>query len=96
MIERVKFHHDLARLFVTHLHNNEVTLARITFAISPVVISEATAIPDVGEKWNKGQDIDREYHETYIKATYKDKMKRVFPFNFLEDRFSPSMKIIIK
>jgi len=96
MVERVKFHHELARLFVTHLHNNEVTLARITFTISPAIISEATCIPDVGEKWNKGQDIDREYYDPYIKARYKDKMKRVFPLKFLEDRFSPSMKIIIK
>lgn len=81
---------------MTHLHNNEVTLAGITFSISPAVISEATGIPDVGEKWNKGQDIDREYYEPYIKARYKDKMKRVFPFKFLEDRFAPLMKIIIK
>ena len=96
MIERVKFHHELARLFVTHLHNNEVTLAGITFTISPAIISEATGIPDVGEKWNKGQDIDREYYEPYIEARYKEKMKRVFPFKFLEDRFVPLMKIIIK
>lgn len=96
MVERIKFHHELARLFVTHLHNNEVTLAGITFILSPVVISEATGILDVGEKWKKGQDIDREYYEPYIKARYKDKMKRVFPFKFLENRFAPLMKIIIK
>lgn len=96
MIERVKFHHELARLFVTHLHNNKVTLAEIKFTISLAIISEATGILDVGEKWNKGQDIDREYYEPYIKARYKEKMKRVFPFKFLEDRFAPLMKIIIK
>jgi len=45
MVERVKFHHELARLFVTHLHNNEVTIAGITFTLSPAIILEATGIP---------------------------------------------------
>ena len=40
MIERVRFHHELARLFVTHLHKNEMKFAGVTFTISPVVISE--------------------------------------------------------
>ena len=67
MVERVKSHYELARLFVTHLYNNEVNLAGVTFTLSPAVISEAIGILDVGEKWNKGQDIDREYYEPYIK-----------------------------
>lgn len=96
MIERVGFHHELARLFVTHLHSNGVTLSGITFTTSPVVISKATGILDVGENWYKGQDIDEKYFEPYIKARYKDKMKRVFPFKFLEDRYAPLMTIIIK
>ena len=54
MVERVKFHHELARLFVTHLDNNEVKLAGVTITLSPAIISEATSIPNVGEKWNKG------------------------------------------
>lgn len=62
MVERFKSHHELARLFVTHLDNNEVYLAGVTFTFSPAVISEATGIPNVGEKWNKGQYIDREYY----------------------------------
>ena len=64
--------------------------------MSPTVISEATGIPNVGEKWNKGQYIDREYYEPYIKAKYHNKLNRVFPFKFLEDMFAPLMKIIIK
>ena len=50
----------------------------------------------MSEEWNKGQGIDREYYESYIKARYKDKLKRILPFKFLEDRFAPLMKIIIK
>ena len=50
----------------------------------------------MGENWYKGQVIDKEYYEPYVKARYRDQMKRVFPFNFLEDRYAPLMKIIIK
>ncbi len=96
MVESVKSHHELARLFVTHLVKNEVNIVGVTFTLSPNIISEATGIPNVGEKWNKGQYIDREYYEPYIKAKYHNKLKRVFPFKFLEDRFPPLMKIIIK
>jgi len=96
MVERVIFHHELAMLFVTHLDNNEVNLARVTFTFSLAIISETTCIPNVVEKWNTGQDIDREYYEPYIKAKYHNKLKRVFPFKFLQDRFAPLMKIIIK
>lgn len=60
MVERVKFHHELARLFVINLDNNVVNLAGVTFTLSPTIISEATGILDVGEKWNKRQNIDRE------------------------------------
>lgn len=96
MVERVKFHHELSRFFVTHLDKKEVNLTGITFTLSPIVISEVIGIPDVFEKWNKGQDIDREYYEPYIKVRYKEKLKRVFPFKFLEGRFAPLMKIIIR
>ena len=96
LVERIQFHHELARLFVAHLHNNEVTLARVTFTISPAVISEATRIPNVGEKWYKVQDLDEDYCELYIKSHYRNQVKRFFPFKFLENRYVPLMRIIIK
>jgi len=58
MVERVKFHHELARLFVTHLHNGQVNLAGVSFTLSHIIISKATGIANVGEQWNKGQYID--------------------------------------
>lgn len=81
---------------MTHLDNNEVNHAVVTFTLSPTVILEAIGIPNVGEKWNKGQDIDIEYYEPYIKAKYHNRLKRVFPFKFLDDKFVPLMKIIIE
>ena len=53
MVQRVKFHHELARKFVINMDNNMVHLARINFTLSPTIIAEATRILDVGEKWNK-------------------------------------------
>jgi len=35
------------------LDNNEVQFVGVTFTLSPVIISEATSIPNIGEKWNK-------------------------------------------
>ena len=49
MVERGKYHHELARLFVLHLHDDEVTLASVTFSLTPETIAQATSIPNVGE-----------------------------------------------
>jgi len=49
MVERVKFHHELAQLFVTHLHNGQVNLTGVSFTLSRTTISEAIGIPNIGE-----------------------------------------------
>jgi len=96
MVERVKFHHELARQFVINMDNNVVCLAGVNFTLSRTIIAKATGISDVGEKWNKRQNISRHHYEPYIKAKYRGKLSRVFPFRFLEDRYVPLMKLIIK
>ena len=53
MVERVKYHHELARLFVLHIHNGQVTLAGVTFTLTPKTIAQTTGIPNAGEQWNK-------------------------------------------
>ena len=68
MAERVQYHHELARLFVLHLRNGKVTLAGVTFTLTPETIYQATRIPNVGEQWNKRQQIDKEHYEPYIKS----------------------------
>lgn len=78
------------------MENNVVHLARINFTLSPAIIVEATRIPDVGEKWNKSQNISKQHYEPYIKAKYHGKLRRVFPFKFFEDQYVPLMKLIIK
>lgn len=49
MVERIRYHHELAILFVLHIYNGQVTLAGVTFTLTPETISQAIAIPNVGE-----------------------------------------------
>ena len=95
-MERVQFHSELTRLFVAHLENNKVTLDGVTFTVSPSIILDATRIPNVGEKWYEAQDLDEHYYEPYIKPQYRNQVKRLFPFKFLENKYVPFMRIIIK
>ena len=96
MVERVKYHHELATLFVLHLHNGQVNLAGVTFTLTPETIAQATGIPNVGEQWNKGQLVDRDHYEPYIKVGFQRHVSRVFPFRYLQDTYAPLMKLIIK
>ena len=96
MVARIHHHHELARLFVLHLHNGQVTLAGVTFTLTPESISLATGIPNVGEKWNKRQRVDREHYEPYIKPGFLRQLSRFFPFQFLKYSYAPLMKLIIK
>ena len=77
MVERVKYHHELARLFILHLHNGQVNLVGVSFTLTPETIAATTSIPNVGEQWNKGQHVGKEHYETYIKASYQRKISRV-------------------
>ncbi len=52
-LAQIQHHRELARLFVLHLHDGQVTLAGVNFVLSPEMISEATGIPNVGEVWPK-------------------------------------------
>ena len=73
-----------------------MTLARVTFTVSPSIIADAAKIPNVGEKWYKAHDLDEHYYEPYIKPRYRNEAKRLFPFKFLKDKYAPMMKIIMK
>ena len=73
-----------------------MTLARATFTISASIITDANRILNVGEKWYKSQYQDEHYYEPYIKPRYRNEAQRIFPFRFLEDKYAPIMKIIMK
>ena len=83
MVERVKYHHELARPFVLHLHNGQMNLANVSITLTPKTTVTTTGIPNVGEQWNKGQIVGKEHYEPYVKASYQKKISRVFPFRYL-------------
>ena len=62
-VATVQVHHELARLFVLHLHGDRVTLAGVTFTLTPDSILRAIDIPNIGEPWNKRQKIDRQHYD---------------------------------
>ena len=70
MIAQTQHHHELARLFVLHLQNGRVNLAGVDFTLSSETISEVTGIPNIGEEWNKRQQLDKVYYEPDIKPGY--------------------------
>ena len=52
-LQRIQHHPMLIRLFINNLHDNQVTIADVTFIVSPAIISTTSGIPNVGEKWFK-------------------------------------------
>ena len=66
----VQFHHELAHLFVLHLHGDQAILASVTFTLTPKSVSLATDMSNIGEPWNKKQKIDRQHYEPYIKIGF--------------------------
>ena len=70
MITQIQHHPELVHLFVLHLRDGHVNLAGVNFTLTPETISEVTGIPNIGEEWNKRQQLDRAYYEPYIRPGY--------------------------
>ena len=54
-VASVQFHHELARLFVLHLHGDQAILVGVIFTLTPKSISLTTDIPNIGEPWQRKQ-----------------------------------------
>ena len=67
MISQIQHHQELDFLFVLHLRDGHVNLAGVNFTLTPETISQVTGIPNIGEEWNKRQQLDRAYYEPYIR-----------------------------
>ena len=83
-------------MFVLHFHDGQVTLAGVNFTLTLETISQATGIPNVGEQWNKRQQVDKVHYEPYIRPSYVRQFSRVFPFQFLKESYGPLMRLIIR
>ena len=83
-------------MFVLHLHDIHVTLARVNFTLTLETISHAIEIPNIGEEWHKRQQLDRSYYEPYIRPSHLKQLRRVFPFQFLKESYASLMRLIIR
>jgi len=68
----------------------------VTFTLTPEIIAEAKSILNVFGQWNKGQLVDRDHYEPYVKASFQMHIGGFFPFRYLQDTYAPLMKLIIK
>ena len=71
-------------------------IAGIEFTISAYVIALATCIPNHGEIWFKGMELDLENYKMFLKPHCKDAPQHIFPFRHLLDKYSPFMNLIMK
>ena len=94
-LAQIQHHRELARLFVLHLQDGQVTLARVNFVLSPEVISEATGIPNVGEVWPKRKMLDYVYFEPYVRPAFMSHLSSIFPLRFLRGEYAPIMRLIM-
>ena len=94
-LSHIQHHRDLARLFVLHLHDRQVTLAGVNFVFSPEAITDATGIPNVGEVWPKRKWVDLVYYEPYVRPAYVHHLSRNFPIKFLRAEYIDTMRLIM-
>jgi hypothetical protein len=95
-IQEVGCHAKLTSLFATNFKKDKTTIVGIDFTISTDAISIATGIPNHGEIWFKGMDLDIENYKIFLKPHYKNNPTHIFPFRQLLDRYAPLMKMIMK
>ena len=59
-VQEVGYHEHLAGIFSLTLKEGNITIAGIDFMFSVDSISQATCIPNHGENWFKGMNLDLE------------------------------------
>ena len=62
--------------------------------MSKDIIAQATCIPNQGEIWVKGMELDLEHNKMFLKPQYKDSPSHIFPSKHLLDKYIPLMKTI--
>ena len=66
-VQEVGYHYELTSLFATNFKRNKTTIAGMDFLVSTEVIALATSIPNQGEIWFKGMDLDIENYKVFLK-----------------------------
>ena len=89
-------HVPLTTLFAIKFSIYKATKAGIEFTLSAKAITSATWIPNEGEFWFNGMELDLENYPMFSKPHYRDESEHVFPFRNLLDNYAPLMKLIMK
>ena len=95
-VQQVQSHPELTKIFILNLHDHQVNLAGVKFELSSNIISMATVIPIVGEKWFKQANLHLSHYEPFLKPRYKSDYKSIFLFSHLLERYAPLMRVIMK
>ena len=100
------YHYSLIKMIVLH-HLSLLNISWETFIAHdifrgpqiPPPMSQESGGPSSSAQvktYEKAKDLDEHYYEPYIKPWYINEVKILFPFRFLEDKYVPVMKIIMK
>ena len=95
-VKEVGYNEQLTGLFSIALKKDKVVIVGIEFNFTLEAISTTNGIPNHGEYWFKGMNLDDEYFKPYLKSAYKDAPLQVFPFIYLLDKYAPLMKSIMR
>lgn len=66
-MQEVGYNPNLTSLFSSNLKRDHVTILGVNFMVLVEIISSATTIPNEGEIWFKGMDLDIEHYKTLLK-----------------------------
>lgn len=95
-VSEAGFHEQLTDWVETHLKGETVFISGIEFNFSVASISTATGLPDNGEYWFKGMNLDLENYNPFLKTPYIDTHTHLLHFIYLLEKYAPLMKTVMR
>ena len=94
--QEVKNHPPLTHLFSLRLQEGKVHIVGLDFILIPKAVSKATKIPYLGEKWFKKAYLNQDHYKPFLKPSYQNEGKAIFPSSHLLNSYALLMKVIIR
>lgn len=95
-VSKTRFHEKLTDWVATHLKGETVFISGIEFNFSVASISIATGLPDNGEYWFKGMNLDLENYKPFLKTPYRDTHTHLLPFRYLLEKYALLIKTVMR
>jgi len=77
-VQGVGYNHDPTTLFSINFKRDHVTIVGVNFIVSIEIVASAIGIPNHGEIWFKGIDLDIENYKVFLKPQYKESPSHIF------------------